>query len=135
MESKQPRKKSYTIRFKRSVIMYAQATGSNRKTSMHFNVPRTNIIEWVQQSGKYFKRYQYYNQNSGRISHTDDNSRVRSCQNPNVEKIVFDWFLEQRSLRICVGVFSLKIKMNEVIKTLNEQKKFNINFIHILTNN
>ena len=54
---------------------------------------------------------------------------------PNVEKIVFDWFLEQRSLRICVGVFSLKIKMNEVIKTLNEQKKFNINFIHILTNN
>ena len=58
MESKQPRKKSYTIRFNRSVIMYAQATGSNRKTSMHFNVPRTNVIEWVQQLEKYFKRYQ-----------------------------------------------------------------------------
>ena len=76
-----PKKVSYTMRFKRSVVRHAFDTGSKSKTSKHFNVPRSNVIRWCQSAGSVLIKNKRINRETRRVNKLSDEARQKSARN------------------------------------------------------
>ena len=107
---------SYSLRFKRIVVKHALEISKN-DASKKFNISRSNVIRWCD-SIQVLDNQNKVNRETRRINNTDENSQKNSAQNPECEKLLHDWFVEQRAGNIGVGTLSLLNKMNIILKEI-----------------
>ena len=101
------KKGSYTIKFKREVILKADSTNIS-SSSRQYAVDRKNIRRWMQDRENIFHNSSQ-NLNMRRRFKPDP----QRCRNPEGEKRVYDWFCEQRRMKNGVSRLAMMKRMND----------------------
>lgn len=114
---------TYTVRQKRNVIKTVSQGTSIRKTSLDFDIPRSNVIRWCNESNVYVKKHKNLTRFTRRVVSTTSDGRQSLGQNSECEKLVFEWFKEQRRQKLGVGTLSIRNKMNMVMEELSPENQ------------
>ena len=108
--SKGKKKRSYSIKFKKQVVPYAEAN-SNRSAASHFDVEQKRVREWK----KDFEKIKSSKSNRERLD-----GGGRKCIDEDLEEDLVHWIYEKRSKMLHVSRKMIMWKAKSIFDAKNE---------------
>ena len=105
-----PKRRSYTIGFKRHAIKHFELTLNKSTTSTKLNCSRACLIDWIRQKDLLMDPNQLVGNRKLRI-----HENKKHAMFPSIEKDVYDWFSDQRRQKFSIDAQSVKAKMLELV--------------------
>ena len=109
-------RKSYTVAFKRAAIKHFEATDSKNKTSKNLKIPRSCLINWINDKANIFNSTRAFSSRK-----MCDPNKKRKAYHPECEQRLLEWLLEQRNQCYVVSAEALQYKMMQLLAESDEQ--------------
>ena len=117
--SKGSKKCSYSMEFKKQVVVYVEAN-SNRSAALHFNVEPKRVREWK----KDFEKIKSSKPNRQRLG-----GGGRKCIDENLEEHLIHWIYEKRSKMLQVSRKMIMWKAKSIFNEKNDDPAIKDSFV------
>ena len=117
--SKGKKKRSYSMEFKKQVVVYAEAN-SNRSAASHFDVEPKRVREWK----KDFEKIKSSKSNRQRLD-----GGGRKCIDEDLEEDLVHWIYEKRSKMLHVSRKMIMWKAKSIFDAKNEDPATKDSFV------